>query len=258
MRSAFQLCRLLLLITPFVAACDTGPGRQSRAVSEQPLADNYKTATPAAALELARSLQSSGASDEALSVLASANARYPENVEILSTYGRQAAAMGQDALAARLLERALLADPADWRALSAQAVVEGRYGRALEAHRSFLKARAISGANTASLNNLGMSYLLETRAVEAAALFRQALIAPNLDKRHAAQVKRNLAVALAVQGDFEQAKRLAGRSMPRRLHKADAETIAAYMGINAPAIAVTFGWQARVADASSPVSGFAR
>ena len=95
-----------------------------------------------------------------------------------------------------------------------------------------------------------MSYLLEGRASEAAPFFRQALASPALKPGHASRIKRNLAVALAVQGRFDAADRLAGAPMPRSLKNADGEAIAQFMGIGRPPVTVSSGWAARFADAS--------
>lgn len=252
---------VFILATPFLAACDHGAADHERAahVSGAPLVNISSQSTPDEALELARSLQASGASAAAVSVLASAHRRFPNDTMILSAYGRQAALAGQDALAARLLDKAVKADPSDWRALSAMAVINERSGRADLAQQAFREAQALSGSGAASLNNLGMSYLLDGRAKEAAVFFREALVAPDLRKNHAARIRRNLAVAVAVEGDFELAERLAGAPLPRNLKNADGIVIAAYMGMASPRKGSNDGWQARLADASSvQTSGFAQ
>lgn len=255
----FRLCGLLAMIMP-LAACDTGSGAKHRPLHlpEPPLMEMRAAMSEEGALELARSLQQTGASAEAFSVLVRAHARYPQSQAILSAYGRQAALLGRDMLALRLLERAIEADPEDWRALSAYAVAAGRQGYDKEARQAFAQARAVSGANTASLNNLGMFYLLEGRANDAAAIFRQALTAVDMDKSHSLLVKRNLAIALAVQGDFKTADRLTGFALPRELENADRQQIAAFMGVAAPVITEELGWKARLADASQVASKFAR
>lgn len=253
------LCGLLVIVVP-LAACDTGSGAKYHPlrVPEPPLMQMQATMSEEGALELARSLQQTGASAEAFSILVSAHARYPESQAILSAYGRQAALMGRDMLALRLLKRAIGADSKDWRALSAYAVVAKRQGHDEEARQAFARAHTVSGANTASLNNLGMSYLLEGRAPEAATIFRQALMAPDIKRSHSLLVKRNLAVALAVQGNFDTADRLAGFALPRELENADRRKIAAFMGVAAPVASGKPGWKARLADAAPAIPKFSR
>ena len=136
---------------------------------------------------------------------------------VQSAYGRLALAMGHDELAARLLESAVASDPGDWRALSAQGVLEWRGGRPSEARGALVKAKSLSAEDSAVLNNLAVSYLLENRAAEAASLLRQALASPSLNPVHAGRIRRNLAVALAVEGNFAEADRLAQAKLPRSL-----------------------------------------
>ncbi|MBX2805262.1 MAG: hypothetical protein KTR19_04750 [Hyphomicrobiales bacterium] len=247
----FRFCSLLAVIAP-VAACSTGSDEKYRITSIPlpPLMDSQAGASVDDAIQLARTLQHSGASGEALSVLRSAHARYPDDIALLSAYGYQAALMRQDALALRLLQRASDADPEDWRVFSAYAIVAERQGHKMEARQAFSRAREISGANTASLNNFGMFYLLEGQTSDAAAIFRQALISPQIDKDHIFLVKRNLAVALAIQGEFEQAERLAGYSLPRALENAGRDEIAAFMGLDERAATEDLNWKPHVADAS--------
>jgi Flp pilus assembly protein TadD len=116
------------------------------------------------------------------------------------------------------------------------------------------RAQTLSGGNAVVLNNLGMSHLLGGKAPEAASLFRKALIAPDLRAVHAGRIKRNLAVALAVEGNFEMAERLAGERLPRGLKNARREVIANFMGIGAGPAADRAGWTARLADASASMA----
>jgi len=202
-------------------------------------------------LELARSLREAGAGREALSALARLHRRYPDNTAILAAYARHAVAMEQDTLARRLLRKAMDANPGDWRTLSARAVLERRQGRYEQARDLLVRARHLSDGNPAVLNNLGMDYLLNGEARQAGALFRQALLNPDLKPSHAARIRHNLAVALAVTGDFDTADRLAGRQMPRHLKDARSTTIASFMGVSARRATNPEGWTARLADASA-------
>jgi Flp pilus assembly protein TadD len=94
------------------------------------------------------------------------------------------------------------------------------------------------------LNNLGVSHLLLGDASEAAGLFRRAIASRTLNPAHAARIKRNLAIALAVGGDFEAADRLAGEPLPRNLKGAGGNAVAAFMGLGAEPEAA--GWSAHL------------
>ena len=256
MRPIFRSCVVLALLSPLVGACAGGASKHATPnnPTPSPFLDGAGFSSPEDSLALADSLSRAGAHPDALAILAAAHRRYPQNAPILSAYGRQALIMGEEALAERMLKRALDADPDDWRALSAQAALSGRRGSLSGARLALDRAQALSGGNAVVLNNLGMSHLLGGKAPEAASLFRQALIAPDLRAVHAGRIKRNLAVALAVEGNFEMAERLVGERLPRGLKNARREVIANFMGIGAGPAADRAGWTARLADASASMA----
>lgn len=241
---------LLYVSTCLITGCEGGASRPSaRLDAGAEFAEKPAFASPGEALRRAETLRLGGADVEALGVLAAAYRRYPNHGGVLSAYGRLALAMGHDELAARLLETAVASDPRDWRALSAQGVLEWRNGRPSEARGALVKAKTVSAEDSAVLNNLAVGYLLEDRAAEAASLLRQALASPSLNPVNAGRIRRNLAVALAVQGNFAEADRLAQANLPRSLKHASASAIRRFMHISdAPANHQT-GWEARFADA---------
>ena len=248
----FWSCACLCALACLFSGCESGAARQGWYPPPRTgrMLQNPEFASSDNALELASSLQAAGEAPQALAVLAEAYRRYPGNAEIASSYGRLALATGQDQLASRLLTEAIAANPQDWRALSASAVLDRRAGRLPAAREALIRASGLSSGDPVVLNNLGVSALLDGRAEEAAALFRQALASPSLKPAHASRIKRNLAVALAVAGHFDVADRLAGKPMPRALKNAGAETVAQFMGLGGRSVAQAAGWSARFADAS--------
>jgi Flp pilus assembly protein TadD len=256
MRTLIRSWAVLALLSPVVGACAGGASKHaaSYAPAPSPFLDRAGVSSPEECLARAGSLSQAGAQADALAILAAAQREHPDNAPILSAYGRQALIMGEEALAERLLKQALEADPDDWRALSAQAALAGRRGRLAGARHALDRARTLSGGHAVVLNNLGMSHLLDGNAPEAARLFRQALIAADLTPVHAGRIKRNLAVALAVEGDFELADRLAGETLPRGLKDARREAIANFMGMGAGPAFDRGGWTARLADASASMA----
>ncbi len=253
MRTTFQSCALLSTFAIFLTGCETSVPR-SKPASLPLISQHWDSTTLSSAddaVKLSNSFKRVGAHRDAFAVLAEAHRRFPANVELLSAYGRQAAAIGQDEIAVRLLERALRADPSDWRALSALAVLKGRKGNHDAARSELVKARHLSNDDPGVLNNLGMNDLLGGRPKEAAIWFRKALTSPDLDQAHTVKLKQNLAVAQAVTGEFDLADRLAGKRLPRRLKYANSSEIAAFMGISDfRPVQGSPGWGARLADAS--------
>jgi Flp pilus assembly protein TadD len=261
MRRMIRLLPALLLVTLAVTACSSQPSRRASETAQTERASRPApgvSTAPEDALKLAFSLRGAGADDQAFAVLEAAHQAYPGHQALLSAYGRQALIMGKDELAARLLRKAVDADASDWRALSALAVLEGRAGRAADARARFMRAHGLSGGSLAVLNNLGVTELLDGNAEEAARLFRKALALPHPPKAHAEQIQRNLAVALAMTGDFAAADRLAGYRLPRRLADADGGEVAHFMGLTRPNPLDRKGWAARLAQVPEPDARVAR
>jgi Flp pilus assembly protein TadD len=208
--------------------------------------------TAAAMLAGAEELRASGKPVQALARLAEARRRYPQDAAVASAYGRVALLLGHDALAAPLLAEAMAADPRDWRALSAQGVLESRSGRLPEGRRALAKANTISSSEAAILNNLAVNNLLGGNPAAAISLLRQGLAAPALKPEHQRRLKRNLALALATQGQFEEADYLAGEAMPRDLAGADARRMQRILGVSAAPLAAEAGWKAQLATSATP------
>lgn len=251
MSDPLQRIALLCLSACLIAGCDGGPSQSSALLyARSKLTTKADALTPGEALHKAETLRLAGADAEALALLAEAYRRFPKHGGVRSAYGRLALAMGHDELADGLLEAAVAADPGDWRALSARGVLEWRVGRQFEARGALVRARTASADDSAVLNNLGVSYLLDARTAEAIPLLRQALASPSLNRAHAGRIRRNLAVALAVDGNFSEADRLTQGKLPRSLENASADAIRRFMHVNdAPAHRRGAGWVPRLADA---------
>lgn len=249
MRRGLRPCAAAWAVAALVAACQDGGSRsaQSFDADSGSLVPASDFSSPEEALELAVSLREAGADGEAFSLLGRAHRRYPQSGAITSAYGRLALVMGQEELAAGLLTAALAADPSDWRALSALGVLDGRSGKLPEARKSLMRARALSAEDAMVLNNLALGDLLDGHAASAIPLFRKALASPALKPAHGARIRRNLAVALAVDGQFDAADQLAGSPLPRTLHHAGGEAIAGFMGLKRRLPADEAGWTARLA-----------
>jgi Flp pilus assembly protein TadD len=126
-------------------------------------------------------------------------------------------------------------------------VLESRKGRLPGARRALVSASQISAGEAVILNNLAVSHLLEGEPAAAASLLRQGLAARELSTRHAARLKRNLALALALQGRFEEADKLAGERLPRDLANADPKRLRQLLGLSEVKVAAGSGWTTQIA-----------
>jgi Flp pilus assembly protein TadD len=222
-----------------LAAADRG--------SERPL---QSAASAQALLQKAGELRASGRLIQALSVLAEAHQRFPEDGAVASTYGRVALLLGHDEVAAPLLAQAVAANPQDWRALSAQGVLAARRGRLPDGRRALAKASMVSASEVVILNNLAVSQMLDGKAEAAVSLLRQGLASPELRSAHERRLKRNLGLALAMQGRFAEADRLAGEKLPRDLAGGGGMRLRRLLGISEIQLAAETGWSAQYVAAS--------
>jgi Flp pilus assembly protein TadD len=247
--------RLIFLasLAASLAACAQS-GANGDLTSQGPGAGRAAARPESASMALARAeeLRSAGKPIQAMSRLADAHQRFPQDAAIASAYGRVALLLGHDELAAPLLAKAVAANPRDWRALSAQGVLETRRGSLPDGRRALIKATMISASEAVILNNLAVSHLLEGKPDAAASLLRQGLASPELRPQHVQRLKRNLALALAVQGQFDEADRLAGEPLPRDLAAADPQHLRRLLGVSETQLAAGQGWKAQLANSAQP------
>lgn len=122
-----------------------------------------------------RGLKSSGKRPEALAVLDSAVEADPANLQLNVEQGLLALELGQTERAQASLKKASAAGAAkDWRVLSGLGVAASSQGNQKEAQRHFAKALELSPNNSAVLNNMAMSLILEQKIDQAEVLLRRA------------------------------------------------------------------------------------
>src|SRR5262245_61091257 len=128
--------RLTLLAAALVLCACSHEGDTTAALATSDAGTARGMESAAMLLSRAEALRAEGKPILALSRLAEAHQRYPADAAIASAYGRVALLLGHDAVAEPLLAQAVAANPRDWRALSAQGVLETRRGRLLDARRA--------------------------------------------------------------------------------------------------------------------------
>ncbi len=166
-----------------------------------------------AAEKFAEVLRKAGRADRAVEVAGGALERAPGNIGLTRTYGLALLASGRSAEALRPLATLSQLDPTDWRALSALGVALDEQGRYEEARRAYKEALAIKADEPSVLTNMGVSYLLGGDAVTAEKLLRQASALPTAP----AEARQNLALAVGLQGRFEEAEQLQKVDLPPAL-----------------------------------------
>lgn len=172
------------------------------------------------ALNYARNLKAMGQKKQALNVLQHAANLHSNNKDIASEYGRLALDLGQVSVAERLL--AVADDPAkpDWRVISARGTVFAKKGQFNAALPLYQRALAIAPGETSVLNNLALAQMMNGDAKSAEALLRQAAGSAS---PHARKAKQNLALALGVQGKYNEAQQTASAVLPKSQAAANAD-----------------------------------
>ena len=125
--------------------------------------------------------------------------------EVLAAYGKALAANGQLDQALDIIRRAQTPDSPDWRLLSAEAAILDQQGKNDEARKLYVEAQTYAPDEPSILSNLGMSYLLTGNLAKAEDALRKAAALPGADSR----VRQNLALAVGLQGRFEEAEKIA-------------------------------------------------
>lgn len=163
----------------------------------------------AAALNYAAALRQTGRTGQAVAVLQKTVLALPEDREIMAAFGKALAADGQLDRALQIVRRAQTPEHPDWRLLSAEAAILDQKGMNREARKIYLQARDYAPDEPTILSNLGMSYLLTGNLPEAETALRQAVSMPGADSR----IRQNLALAVGLQGRFQEAEEIAGAEL---------------------------------------------
>ncbi len=158
----------------------------------------------------AKVLQMTGNSSQSLSVMQQVVIEHPEDNQVLGEYGKALAANGDLDKALKVIQRANRPDHPDWKLLSAQGAILDQLGRPNEARKQYRKAADIAPNEPSVISNLGMSYMLEGDLRSAETYLSKANKMPGADSR----VRQNLALAVGLQGRFDEAKQIASAELP--------------------------------------------
>lgn len=158
-----------------------------------------------AAVELAHLYRRLGQYHEAVAVTTKALEYRPRDPQLLYEHGTSYIGAGYAQEAIEALNYALYGSPQDWRILSALGAAYSQLGEGAAARGFFEQALAQNPGEPSILNNLGFLLISEGEPARAEKLLRQALSSENPPP----VARQYLAASLAMQGDFEQAQRIA-------------------------------------------------
>lgn len=164
------------------------------------------------ALNYARNLKALGQKQQALGVLQQASNFHPTNAEVASEYGRLALDLDQVSVAKRLLTVADDPTKPDWRVISARGTVMAKEGQYDAAQKMFQRALALSPGQPSVMNNLALAHMMNGDTKSAETILRQAI---SKGGPHAKKAQQNLALALGVQGRYNEATSVGASVIPK-------------------------------------------
>lgn len=162
------------------------------------------------AVKYATVLQMDGDPDQSLAVMRKLAIAYPKDRDVLAAYGKALAANGQLEPALDAVRRAQTPEYPDWKLVSAEGAILDQLNQKDQARQLYRKALELKPNEPSILSNLGMSYLLEGDLRTAETYLRSAAAQPNADSR----VRQNLALAVGLQGRFDEAEKIASQELP--------------------------------------------
>ncbi|GIK50442.1 MAG: tetratricopeptide repeat protein [Hyphomonadaceae bacterium] len=163
-----------------------------------------------AAQRFAEALRRGGRADRAAQIAGEALGRFPEDRQLLTTYGYAQIASGRPQDALRPLALVAAAEPENWRVRSALGAALDQLGRFTEARRAYQEALALEPNEPRVLTNLGVSHIMAGDPAEAEPILRQASQLPHAPP----EARQNLAIAIALQGRFDEAEQLERIDLP--------------------------------------------
>ncbi len=164
------------------------------------------------ALNYARNLKALGQKQQALKVLQLASSFHATDTAVASEYGRLALDLDQVSVAKRLLSVADDPTKPDWRVISARGTVlakEGQYGAAQQLYQ---RALQISPGQSSVMNNLALAKMMNGDSKSAEAMLRQAI---SKGGPYASKARQNLALALGVQGKYNESTSVGSSVLPK-------------------------------------------
>lgn len=164
---------------------------------------------PQVGMNYATVLRMNGRNDQALAVMQQVAISNPNNRDVLAAYGKAQAAAGQLEQALNTILRAQTPDRPDWRLKSAEGAILDQLGRSSDARLRYRQALDLQPNEPSILSNLGMSYVLARDLKTAETYLRSAASQPGADS----SVRQNLALAVGLQGRFQEAETIARQEL---------------------------------------------
>lgn len=167
-------------------------------------------------IALSRNLRYVGRNSDAVALLSDWLGKHQPDGKVLLELGKAYLASDRLGLAEKTLRQSLDKDANNWDAYSSLGVVMDYQGNHADAQAQYLEALKIAPDNPTVLNNLGLSRAQAGDLPGAIEALRRAADQPSAG----VQVRQNLAMVLAINGDLEGAERLTRKDLtPEQIRK---------------------------------------
>jgi Flp pilus assembly protein TadD len=163
-----------------------------------------------AAQRFAEALRKGGRLDRAVLVAGEALGRFPQDRQLLTTFGYAQIASGNPHEALRPLALVAEAEPQNWQVRSALGAALDQLGRYAQARQAYQEALTLAPNNARVLTNLGVSHIMAGEPAEAEPILRQAANLAGAPP----EARQNLAISLALQGKFDEAEQIERVDLP--------------------------------------------
>jgi Flp pilus assembly protein TadD len=160
----------------------------------------------------ARLLDAHGERAQLIKVLETTLTYNPHDAKLVAYLGKELVLAGRPKAGIKQLTKAIAAGEANWKVYSALGSAYDQTGQHARARAAYQKALAQNPQEVAIHNNLGMSYILEGDLKSAESSLRRAQRLPEGEFNQT--LRQNLALAVGLQGRFDEAREIASRDLP--------------------------------------------
>ncbi len=187
-------------------------GPSIRATAEAAKAWQENPGSVRRAVTYARLLDQAGQKDQLIRVLEATITHNPDDPKLVAYLGKELILSGRSKAGVEQLNKAINAGEANWKNYSALGSGYDQMGQHTQAREAYSKALQLNPNEVAIHNNIGMSHILEGNLQMAETSLRAAQKLPEGEFNQT--LRQNLALAVGLQGRFDEARDIASRDLP--------------------------------------------
>lgn len=195
-----------------VVTGSTSAAPSIRATAEAAQAWQQKPGSVQRAVTYARLLDQAGEKAQLIRVLETTITHNPDDAKLIAYLGKELILSGRSKAGVEQLNKAIGMGEANWKNYSALGSGYDQSGQHDAARKAYNKALQLQPNEVAIHNNIGMSHILEGNLPAAETSLRAAQKLPEGEFNQT--LRQNLALAVGLQGRFDEARDIASRDLP--------------------------------------------